>query len=107
MDLLWRMEYRAGQLKTISPASSHYKLRTEIQLGMTAKQFFGASQENPLRDVLPKEVNDGEIIEIDDGLQPYYFYVLDLATVVPLPYFRLSEESKAITGQQSSQSVPK
>ena len=101
------MEYRAGKLKTISPASFHYKLRTEIQLGMTAKQFFDASQENPLHDILPEEVSVGEVIEIDDGLQPYYFYVLDFATVIPLPYFRLPEEDKAITEQQLSQSVPK
>ena len=107
MDFLWRMEYRAGKLKTISPASFHYTLRTEIQLGMTAKQFFDASQENPLRDILPEEVTAGEIIEIDDGLQPYYFYVLNFATVIPLSYFRLPEEDKAITGQESSQSVPK
>ena len=107
MDFLWRMKYRAGQLKTISPASFHYKLRTETQLGMTAKQFFDASQENPLRDILPEEVNDGEIIEIDDGLQPYYFYVFDFATVIPLPYFHLQTGDKAITEQQSSQPVPK
>ena len=102
MEFLWRMEYRAGQLKAISPASFHYRFKTEIQLGMTAKQFFGASQENPLHDILPEKVDDGEIIEIDDGLQPYYFYVLDFATVVPLPYFRLPEEAKAITEHQSS-----
>ena len=90
MDFLWRMEYRSGQLKIISPSPFHYKLRKEIQLGMTAKQFFEASQESPLRDVLPEEVDDGEIIEIDDGLQPYYFYVLDFNTVVPLPYFRFT-----------------
>ena len=107
MDLLWRMEYSSGQLKTVFPAPFHYRLRTEIQLKMTAKQFFDASQENPLHDILLEEVNAGEIIEIDDGLQPYYFYVLDFDTAIPLPYFRLPEEDKAITGQQSSQSVPK
>ena len=90
MDFLWREEYKAGQLKTVSPAPFHYKLRTEIQLGMTAKQFFDASREGSLRDVMLEEVNNGEIIEIDDGLQPYYFYVLDFDTVIPLPYFRLA-----------------
>lgn len=90
MDLLWRTEYHAGRVKTISPSSLHYAPRTEIQLGMTAKQFFDASQEGPLSDVLPEEVDDGEIIEIDNGLQPYYFYKLDYATVIPLPYFRFS-----------------
>ena len=74
---------------------------------MTAKQFFDASQENPLHDVLPEEVNAGEIIEIDDGLQPYYFYVLDFATVVPLPYFRLPEEDNEVTGRQPSQTLQK
>ena len=107
MDFLWRMEYRTGQLKAISPASFHYKFKMEIQLGMTAKQFFGASQERPLHDILPKKVDDGEIIEIDDGLQPYYFYVLDLTTVVPLRYFRLPEGDKAVTEQEPSQSVQK
>ena len=88
MDLMWRTEYNAGRVKDISPAPFHYVPRTEIPLGMTARQFFEASQDVPLRNVLPEEVCDGEIIEIDDGLQPYYFYVLDPATVVPLPYFR-------------------
>ena len=88
MDYLSRLEYRSGQKKTILPASFHYKLRAEIRLGMTAKQFFDATQEGPLCDVLPAQVNVGEIIEIDDGLQPYYFYILDFDTVIPLPYFR-------------------
>lgn len=90
MGFLWQLEYRSGQMKAISPAPFHYKLRTEIQLGMAAKQFFEASREGPLRDILPEEVNEGEIIEIDDGLQPYYFYVLDLSTVIPLSYFRFA-----------------
>lgn len=88
MDSLWREEYRSGRTKAVSPAALHYKFKTEIRLGMTAKQFFDASQDVPLRDVLLEEVRDGEIIEIDDGLQLYYFYVLDSETVVPLPYFR-------------------
>lgn len=60
----------------------------EIRLWMTARQFYDASQEHPLYDILPEEVCDGEIIEIDDGLRPYYFYVLDSATIISLPYFR-------------------
>ena len=88
-DLMWRTEYNAGRVKDISPAPFHYTPRTEIPLGMTARQFFDAAQEGPLSDILPEEVGDGEIIEIDDGLRPYWFYKLDFDTVVPLPYFRL------------------
>ena len=87
MDLLERAEYRAGRVETVSPSPFHYVPRTEIPLKMTARQFFDAAQEGPLSGVLPEEVGDGEIIEIDDGLQPYYFYKLDYATVIPLPYF--------------------
>ena len=89
MDLMWRTEYNSGRLETVSPSSFHYAPRTEIPLGITAKQFFDASQEKPLFRIMPKEVHDGEIIEIDDGLRPYYFYKLDYATVIPLPYFRV------------------
>lgn len=92
MDLLWRAEYRAGRMKIVFPAAFRYKFRTEIRLGMTARQFFDASREGPLQDILQEEVCDGEIIEIDNGLQPYYFYVLDSATVIPLPYFRFPSD---------------
>lgn len=90
MDLLWRTEYHTGRVNAISPSPSHYAPRIEIPLGMTAKQFFDAAQEGPLSDILPEKVSCGEIIEIDDGLRPYCFYVLDCATVIPLPYFRFS-----------------
>lgn len=88
MELLGRTEYLSGKKKTIYPHSFHYLPRTEIPLGMTAKRFFDA-REGPLDGILPEKVNSGEIIEIDDGLKPYYFYVLDFATVIPLPYFRI------------------
>ena len=94
MDLLWRAEYGSGRMEPIAPSPHRYAPRTEIPLGMTARQFFDATQERPLRDILPKDVADGEIIEIDDGLKPYCFYKLDYATVVPLPYFRFPPTTK-------------
>ena len=89
MDLILRMEYEAGRSKVLSPSPSHYRLRAELALGMTAKRFFDATQEESLDSILPEKVDNGEIIEIDDGLQAYYFYVLNYATVMPLPYFHL------------------
>ena len=94
MDSLWREEYRSGRTKAVSPAPFHYGPKRAIQLGMTARRFFEATQEGPLRGILPEEVRDGEIIEIDDGLRPWYFYVLDPATVVPLPYFRFATANR-------------
>lgn len=86
MELFWRLEYEAGRSKVLSPSSLHYKLRVEMPLSKTAKQFYDTVQEEPLSDILPAEVHSGEIIEVDDGLQPYYFYAIDYATVIPLPY---------------------
>ena len=85
------MEYESGRSKFLSPTPTHYKSREELALGKTAKQFYDAVQSEPLSDVLPVEVHSGEIIEIDDGLQPYYFYVLDYASVIPLSYFPITK----------------
>ena len=90
MDFLWRWKRQSGRKETVSPHPSHYAPRAEIPLGMTAKQLCAASQEGPLDGILPEKVGIGEIIEIDDGLKSYYFYVLDFATIVPVPYFHLS-----------------
>lgn len=91
MEMMHRMDYEMGRSKIISPSASHYKPRIELSLGQTAKEFYDSVQMEPLSDVLPLEVHSGEIIEIDDGLQPYYFYVLAYSTVIPLPYFYLTK----------------
>ena len=91
IELMNRMDYGLGRTKIISPSASHYKPRIELRLSMTAKQFYEATQEEPLNDILPVEVHIGEIIEIDDGLQPYFFYVLNSSAVVLLPYFHLTK----------------
>lgn len=90
MELMWRLEYDAGRSKVLSPSPSHYKLRMELPLGKNAKQFYDAAQREPLSDIFPEEIASGEIIEIDDGLQPYYFYMLGYGTVIPLPYFSIT-----------------
>ena len=94
MELFWRLEYEAGRSKVLSPSPLHYKLRTKFPLGKTAKQFYESMQEEPLSDILPESVSSGEIIEIDDGLQPYYFYVLDYGTIIHLPYFQMKGVDK-------------
>lgn len=90
IEMINRMDYEMGRTKIISPSFTHYKFRAELPLGKTAKQFYDALQDEPLNDILPVEVHIGEIIEIDDGLQPYHFYILDYGTIIPLPYFQLT-----------------
>ena len=74
----------------ISVSERHYRLRLEVSLGMTAKQFYDATQSESLSDIFSRygaQVERSEIIEIDDGLKPYYFYCMGGFAVVPLVSF--------------------
>ncbi len=80
-----------NKLGYIHPSPHHYKLRLEIPLGMTAKDFFAETEKEYLENILPPQVQvtAGEIIEIDDGLRPYCFYVNSFASVTPLSFFEM------------------
>jgi len=74
---------------------SRYKLRLEVPLGLTAKQFFDRAQSEFTDGTLSEiDVQYGEIIEIDDGLKPYYFYYVSWASVIPVLYFDRSNTKK-------------
>lgn len=89
MEIFRRIEYEMGKSKHIFPSKLHYQIRKEIHLGMTAKQFYDTVQKEPFYKVFPEKFDFGEIIEIDDGLQLYCFYIMDSCSVIPLPYFQL------------------
>ena len=80
-----------NDLGYIHPSPHHYKLRMEVPLGMTAKEFFAETEKTYLENILPPEVQvkSGEIIEIDDGFRPYCFYVNSFTSVTPLAYFEM------------------
>lgn len=80
-----------NELGYIHPAPHHYKLRMEVPLAMTAKEFFTETQKEYLENIFPPEVQvaTGEIIEIDDGFRPYCFYVDSFASVTPLAHFEM------------------
>ena len=72
-----------------SVSEYRYKLRCELSLGLTAKQFYEEMQSDVSTCVTSKirnQVEYGEVIEIDDGLKPYYFY-FDTFRVIPLLHF--------------------
>ena len=72
----------------IYPIGSHYTLRREMPISMNAKQFFQAAQEEPLEELLSDfDIAFGEVIEIDDGLCPYYFYYFGFLKLIPIPIF--------------------
>ena len=72
-----------------SVSAHRYKLRLEFPLGMTAKQFYDVMLSDVSTCVtseIRNQVEYGEVIEIDDGLKPYYFY-FDTFRVIPLLHF--------------------
>ena len=76
-----------------SDSEHHYKLRLELPLGLTAKQFYEAMEYEASTCVstcavseIRNQVEYGEVIEIDDGLKPYYFYYTTVR-VIPLAHF--------------------
>ena len=72
----------------IYPIESHYTLRREMPISTNAKQFFRAAQSESLEDILSDlDLSHGEVIEIDDGLKPYYFYYFGLLRLIPVPFF--------------------
>ena len=72
----------------IYPIESHYKLSRELPIRMNAKQFFQAAQSEALEELLSDDnLSLGEVIEIDDGLRPYYFYNFGFPRVIPIPSF--------------------
>ena len=91
IERLFHRDY--GKDKYASPSLQHYAPRKEISLGLTAKRFYDEVQNHPLHEVLPPDadVKDGEIIEIDDGLKPYYFYVQSFGIVIPLMFFQMDK----------------
>ena len=74
--------------------SHRYQVRQEISLGLTAEQFYTAAQEQTVDEILNGvPVQNGELIEIDNGLAPYFFYVYNQATVFPAKAFGMERKT--------------
>lgn len=50
-------------------------MRHECSTKLTAKGFYELTEQQLISDILGFNVWTNEIIEIDDGLKPYYFFV--------------------------------
>jgi len=61
----------------ISPKGFEYALRAEGSTGMDAAAFQKALKGQSPSKLLGVPVHMDDIIEIDDGLRPYFFYVTD------------------------------
>lgn len=65
-----------------SPSGYECAVRYEGSTALTARDFYEQIQGQAIDDVLGFHVKTGEVIEIDDGLVPYYFHVCKCGTDV-------------------------
>lgn len=68
------------------PSGYDYAVRHESRTEVAAKYFYELLQEKTITEILGVRVRTNEIIEIDDGLKPYYFHVGEYGVEV-LSYF--------------------
>ena len=95
MDFLTREHFDPKHNLYIYPSSYRYKLRLETSLGINAKTFYEQVSHSDLDDFLMEaDISLGEVVEIDDGLHPYYFYYLSWSRFVPAPVFKPSAVQK-------------
>ena len=95
MDIFPRNRFDRKRDAYIYLSPSHYKLRLETSLGINTKTFFERSKNCELDDFLIEtELSPGEVVEIDDGLRPYYFYHLSWSRFVPVLSFNPSSVQK-------------
>ncbi len=73
----------------------HYRMRLETSMPMRAKDFFGAAKCGDTEDFFEEtDLQQGEIIEVDDGLTPYYFYFWGWSKLIPVFSFDCSKIQK-------------
>lgn len=69
-----------------SPSGYEYAVRHECVTELTAKSFYESTQQNLIHDILGFDVQTNEVIEIDDGLRPYFFCVREFGVEI-VAYF--------------------
>lgn len=89
----------------LSVNESHYRLEREEPSILTARKFYQAVKKERSIEKFVRHIEFGDIIEIDDGIRPYYFYCCDYATVVQVLLFhkdRVGALRKAVLGESET-----
>lgn len=88
-----------------SPSGFEYAVRYEGTVESTAREFYEQLQQKLVSDILGFHVGTNEIIEIDDGLVPYYFHISDYGANV-LTYFNRDTARKNKLEHSSTDDSP-
>ncbi len=98
MEYLLNGSIRDNKDKMVSPSPWRYKYKCTYPLNMSAKEFYEAIHDQILLSLFPDySFTFGEVLEIDDGHKPYYFYYAGDLTFIPV----LSFDVNCIKGKGS------
>lgn len=82
-NISWYLRYLLEQDGIHStPSGYEYAVRYEGSTTLTARDFYEQTSQRPITDILGFQIKSGEVIEIDDGLAPYYFHVREYGAEV-------------------------
>lgn len=86
-DNVWFLQFLLGA-EGISqgPLESDYAVRYEGHTELSASAFHEMTDERSPSDVLGIKVHDKEVIEINDGIVPYYFYLAKPIVVLSISF---------------------
>ncbi len=73
--LHYQLTYDLGQ--AFSPGGHHYALRAQTHTLLTPHEFWARCSAEPCENLLDIPVRSYEVVEIDDGLKPVFFYKHD------------------------------
>lgn len=87
------------------PNGPEYAVRVEGNTNLSARNVWEDAKHKSISDILDLSVQNGEVIEIDDGLRPYFFHVKD-GEVKVLTCFqrRKARENKYVERSNTSDS---
>ena len=72
-----------GKNDVAVPHTTRYKLDFEGTIGMYAKEFYDEANAEPIETLIDFKIKAGNVIEIDDGIKPYFFYYQGFQLVRP------------------------
>ncbi len=97
MDILTRGRFDPKRDRYISVLPWRYKLRLETTVSMKAGDLFNRVKHGDADDFFTETgLQLGEIVEIDDGLTPYYFYCWNWSRLIPVFHFDRSRAQEGV-----------
>ena len=97
LEQVRREELTPKRHERYSAFASRYdpKPRYEAPISLTAKQFYELANREGVDELLEEFTTEyGDVIEIDDGLQPYYFYCFAFMKLLPAAGFEAPKQNR-------------